>query len=177
MIKKIEEKNLTKSENILIPSNLIGNFIKISEPIIENLFNLHQKKKKYIISTYLYIKIRLNESYSNQIKITIRELANAFNTNVRNIHDAISHLKKLDIDIKINSSKNNTTISNINDDLSNISFIPFEKTTLKKIFDTGVNATAIYSLLYTNIHQVISFSKGDYNGMMITSKSISECLR
>ncbi len=176
-VKKSNTRNSINQENIFIPSTLTGNYIKIAESIIDDLFNLDEKKKKYAISTYLYMKIKLNESYSGYIKTSMREIANAFNTNVRNIHDAINQLKALHtIDIKINTSKSFTTVSNNKDAACNNSYIPFSKELLKKVFTHGISSTAIYSFIYTNIHKSVSFSKGEYTGIQVQIKELSGIL-
>ncbi len=174
-VKKSKPRNLTQ-ENVFIPFSLIGNYIKVSEDIITRLFKLDEKSKKYIISAYLYIKVKLNESPTNSIKTSIRELANALNSRIESIHYAVNMLKNLDdMDIKIYTTPRNTIISSIEKDYKK--FIPFEKSILKELFTIGVNATSVYTFIYTNMHQITSHSRGLCSSLTVTSKVLAYALK
>ena len=167
--------NQDKKNYVFLPKYITGNYIKVSEQFIEKLYSFEfEKKAKLISSVYLYVKIKLNESHTNNIKISIREIAKALNISIGRSHEALKSLKSIDCDILIQTQNKKTTAQYIPEKDPDIYYVKFEKNTLKSLFKLGLNPTAVYTVLYISIHRINTITKNDYNTIDFKIKDLAK---
>ncbi|MFW5890936.1 MAG: hypothetical protein ACOCUI_01830 [bacterium] len=177
--KNINNFKSNEKNNILTPLLLCGNYIKIKETFLDDLLTELDNKKeyKYVLSLYIYLKIKVNETYNNKINPSIRSIAIDLNTSSSNIHKAIHKLKNMNTDLLIQINKNKTTVQLIPDMEASTNYIPLEKNTFKKLFKHGINAIMTYYFIYYQVHIKSSFTKGDDNTIIFNCKELSKHLK